>query len=518
MEDHQWRGVVEAMGSPSWAESFSTTEARIEGADEIDRRIGEWVLTLTKSHAETLLQAHGVPATASYSPEEIITSPQLAHRESLESVTIAGDGQYQIVGSPYRLACAEECESGSARTSDKSTDADELSTGVSRRRQRSLRGLRVLEVGHVLAAPLAAAVLGALGADVTKLEDVRRLDMYRRRGPYIDSRPETNWSAYFALVNHSKRSFAIDVDSSRGHLRSLLGDADVVIENLGARRARHLGLAASQLGATYPHLLAVSSSGYGQDGPCARYRAYAYNLHASAGLAYLTRNEAGQPAEVDLPWADLISGYALASVIAAWTVGPAGNDGSAIDFAMADLVIGRFNEFIAAASIDPESDANVDRANELAPYAPNGVYATSDGWIAISVADDDTYRKLVEILQYPSLSLDEFAGAGARFDMRRELDIQLNEATGGHKAADLAIQLRSAGIIAEELVPPADVPASNQLKLRGFFAQVDHPEWGTRRLIGIPWRRFGDSAIPLGPPPCLVRQQPIGPLTWRSEG
>ena len=60
----------------------------------------------------------------------------------------------------------------------------------------------MLEAGRVLAVPLAGALLGALGAEVTKLEDLARLDMYRRRGPYIDGEPGTERGAYFALMNH----------------------------------------------------------------------------------------------------------------------------------------------------------------------------------------------------------------------------------------------------------------------------------------------------------------------------
>ena len=65
---------------------------------------------------------------------------------------------------------------------------------------------------------------------------------------------------------------------------------------------------------------------------------------------------------------------------------------------MADLVISHFNEFIAAASADPDSDGQVDRANEISPYAPNGVYVTSDGWIAITVRQDHQYQRLVDAL------------------------------------------------------------------------------------------------------------------------
>lgn len=475
MEDHQWNGVVVAMGSPEWTDRFATTQSRIDGQDEIDARISEWTATLGKIDAETLLQAHGVPATAMYSPAEILSSPQLAHRGSFETIDVDGRPA-TIVGSPYRSLG----ESGEVRS-------------------RSIRGLRVAEVSHVLAVPLAGAILAALGAEVIKLEDLQRIDMYRRRGPYIDNRPGVERSSYFALVNHSKSSQAFDFEYQPDRLAAVLDRSDVVIENVGGKRAARLGIAASEVLRKRPGVLAVSSSGFGQDGPFSSYRAYAYNLQASCCLGYLTRSEDGEPAEIDLPWADVVSGFAVAAVIAAWAVGPSGNRGAGLDFAMADLVIGHFNEFIAAASLDPSSDGTVDRANEMAPFAPNGVYPTEDGWIAISVLDDAAFGALRDTLRVPAP-----APAPDRFAQRKELDALVAAATSTCKAAELARDLRALGIDAEEVVTARQLPDVKQLVDRDFFTSVEHPEWGRKRLIGIPWRPYGRPAIPLGPPPLLV--------------
>jgi crotonobetainyl-CoA:carnitine CoA-transferase CaiB-like acyl-CoA transferase len=472
MEDHQWQGMVEALESPAWAERFDTVAARIDGEDEIDSRVGEWTATRTKFECETVLQAHGVPATGTYSPVEILESPQLRHRGALSPLPLPGGREATIVGSRHR-------------TIGEGTEA----------RPRSLRGLKVLEMSHVLAGPLAGAVLGALGADVVKLEDLGRIDMYRRRGPYIDGEAGGERSAYFALMNHSKRSVAFDVVAEPDRLEDLLDDTDVVIENLGGRRAARIGLAASVLAERRPEILAVSSSGFGQDGPHASYRAYAYNLQAACGLGYLTRDRDGTTAQLDVPVADLISAYALATLVAAWAVGPRGNAGAAIDFAMADLVISHFNEFVAAASLDPDSDAAVDRANDLAPFAPHGVYPSEDGWIAIAVSDADGLARLADAVDDERLN----AAAGDR----RLLDQLVAATTVTRAAATLAAELRAHGITAEEVVEPAQLLEVDQLASRGFFTPVEHPEWGRRRIVGIPWRSYGDPAIPLTAAPRL---------------
>lgn len=484
MEDHQWQGVADAMGSPAWTERFAAVEARIEGADEIDERVAAWTGDRTKVEAETLLQERGVPATAMYPPEELLDSPQLAHRDAFDPLSINGR-QARVVGVPFRVVDGGNSTSGE-------------------RRRRSLRGLRMLEAGRVLAVPLASALLGALGVEVTKLEDLPRLDMYRRRGPYIDGEAGMERGAYFALVNHSKHSAAFDVDAERGRLDALLDRSDVVIENLGPKRASALGLSASCALDTRRELLAISSSGFGLDGPHASYRAYAYNLQASCGLGYLTRNEDGEPAEIDIAWADLISGYALATIIAAWAVGPSGNCGAGIDFAMADLIVAHFNEFLAAANLDPDSDRSVDRANELAPCAPHGVYPAADGWLALSVDSDEQFATLSKVLAHEPLTDPMLAAADDRFDQRRVLDALIAEATQTRDATELSAELRAAGIAAEAVVTIGELLTSSHLASRGFLTEVEHPEWGRRRLVGIPWRPFGAPALPLGPPPLLV--------------
>jgi len=98
MEDHQWRGVVAAMGSPEWADVFSTVQARIESAEQVDEHVAEWARAFTKQDAETLLQSHGVPATAVYSPAEILRSPQLAYREVLEPLPTGSGPEARVVG------------------------------------------------------------------------------------------------------------------------------------------------------------------------------------------------------------------------------------------------------------------------------------------------------------------------------------------------------------------------------------------------------------------------------------
>ena len=311
------------------------------------------------------------------------------------------------------------------------------------------------------------------------------------------------------MVNHSKRSHAADLDADMDELQELLDNTDVVMENFGRHRASTLGLSAYVVMSTGRPVLALGSSGFGYEGPYSAYRVYAYNLHAACGLGYLTRNAAGVPAQMDMAWADLVCGYALATIVAAWAVGPRGNAPAGVDFAMAELVAARFNEFVAAASIDPTSDGEVDRANELSPYAPNGVYQTDDGWIAVSVGDDRAFQALRGHVGNPETLGDErFETLTGRWAGRGDLDGAIEDAISSLDAEELAAALRRCGVYAEKVIPAQELPSDPHLSARQFFAPVDHPEWGRRRLIGVPWRPEGGPPIALRPPPRLETVDP----------
>jgi len=147
-------------------------------------------------------------------------------------------------------------------------NASESATESADRPDRRLGELRVVEVTNVLAGPLAGATLGAMGADVVRLEDKDRLDIYRGNGPFVDGVKDIERAAYFIGANHTKRSVAGGADTPDDVPgRSMLW-GHVMIENIGASRLNRLGLAAQAVGGADPGL-AISISGYGRTGPCA---------------------------------------------------------------------------------------------------------------------------------------------------------------------------------------------------------------------------------------------------------
>jgi crotonobetainyl-CoA:carnitine CoA-transferase CaiB-like acyl-CoA transferase len=479
VENHQWKGMVAALGAPPWTEGLDDRPARAEHAATITARVADWTRPQDKSTCADLLQRHGVPATAVNPPSELRASPQLAHRG-----TLTPDG---VLDPPWTLRLT-------GSRAPVATGDDRGGSG--------LAGLRVVELTHVLAGPIVGALLGAMGARVVRIEDRDRLDIYRRTGPFAAGIAGPERGAYFAVANHSKSSVAVAGDQVGRVTHRLLADADVLVENVGRSRLDRLGV--DPAAEARDGRLTLHVSGFGTDGPLARYRVYANNVQSYGGLAWMTRDHAGAIARLGTVLADPLSSVAGATVVAAWALGPARIGGGIADLAMAEVVAGTVAEYVAAAAagtgVDPPA------GNDLPPYAPHGVYRTADDrWIALAVHDDDEWSALVAALGAPGLARKDWRRAGPRFLARHHIDDELDRICAHIDAAELVDRLTVACVRAAVVARGADLVTDEHLAARGSFPQVTHPDpdLGTARIVGLPWRFAGRGPLPLAGPPAL---------------
>ncbi|WP_231967326.1 CoA transferase [Mycobacterium sp. E136] len=445
VENHQWKGLLAAFGNPGWALGLDERPARIEHANLINAKVTEWTRERRKADCAAVLQANGVPSTPVNRPDELLDSPQLAHRNSLIRTRI-GDRDVTVLGPPWRTTCG----------------------AMGERRPGGLRGLRIAELTHVLAGPIIGSLLGAMGATVVRLEDLDRLDIYRRSGPFADGIAGVERGAYYAVANHSKRSVLIDRDNAVGDVAAALSEADVVIENVGSSRLDRLRVAPAELAASGRLVMRVS--GFGSDGPLAGYRVYANNVQAYGGLAGLTMGTNGEPARLGTVLADPLSSVVAAVVVAAWAVGPRADTGAVVDLSMSEVVASTVSEYVAAASTEQlTADPTVRRA----------VHRSADShWVAVELSGDESVN----------------------FH-----DGELAERIGSSQAEDAAAELAGVGVGAAVVRSADELVVDPHLAAREFFPEIAHPdpELGTGRLVGLPWRFAGEGPVPLGPPPAL---------------
>lgn len=483
-DNHQWAGMVRAMGDPEWTRGLDERPARAEHRDRINREVERWTLSQGIAECAERLQAHGVPSTPVNGPDELLGSPQFSARGFIQPARLGGV-ETRAPGRPYTWA----------GTGGTSTPRAEVG---------GLAGLRIAEFAHVLSGPIAGALLGAMGAHVVRFEDLARLDLYRRTGPFAHGVAGPERGAYFAVANHSKHSLAVDVAEEPDAAPRLARQADVVLENFGSKRMERLGVDAAHSLAERPGQLYVSISGFGQSGPLATYRAYANTVHAYGGLTHLTRDTEGEPIHVTTVVADPLSSLTAATVIAAWALAKE-RPGGVVDLSMAEVVAARLAEFIAEAGAGGECrlPAGCDRF----PYAPHGIHPTADDrWLAIAVQSDAEWDALLEELgRPPSLGDPAWSKASERWAARRAIEAALDEITRGEDADALFHRLQRAGVRACPVWTGAELIHDRHLAARGFFPEIDHPDPDLRdaRLVGLAWRFVGEGPVPLRPPPRL---------------
>jgi crotonobetainyl-CoA:carnitine CoA-transferase CaiB-like acyl-CoA transferase len=328
--------------------------------------------------------------------------------------------------------------------------------------------------------------------------------LYRRTGPFARGVAGVERGAYFAVSNHSKRSFAVDVAAEPDAASWLADQSDVVLENFGSKRMTRLGVDADARMTARPETLYVSLSGFGQSGPLASYRAYANNVHAYGGLSLLTRNENGELLHVGSVLADPLASLTAATVIAAWALSP-DRPGGVVDLSMAEVVADKLSEFITEAALG--ENRTIPTGCDRYPFAPHGIHPTADErWIALEVHSDSEWARLVDVLgRPPELGHPAWSRAAERWQARRSIQSALDRITSESRADDLFHRLQGAGIRACPVWTGAQLIEDRHLAERAFFPVIDHPEpdLAGSRIVGLAWRFVGEGAIPLGPPPSL---------------
>ncbi|HYY04063.1 MAG TPA: CoA transferase [Gaiellaceae bacterium] len=355
-----------------------------------------------------------------------------------------------------------------------------------------LAGIRVLELGRVLAGPFCGMLLADLGAEVIKVEPPQGDDA-RTFGPFVR---ET--STYHRLLNRGKLGISLDLKrpDDLQVLRELLARTDVLVENFRPGTLGRLGLPIADIRREHPRLVVVSITGFGQDGPLRDLPAYDLLVQAMSGLMSATGPVGGGPTRSAVSLGDLVPGLygALGAVAALYDRERTGR-GRHVDVAMLDSVVSLLESVAMRAlhSDEPIEPLGTDHALS----APFGTYRTADGEIAIAIANDALFERFAETLGRRDWPRDpRFATDADRARHRLELRSEIEAALDGLSSDDALARLREAGI-----------PAGPLLGVREALQQ---PHVLARRMVVEDedgFRTLG-SALKLGDESTLPRRAP----------
>jgi crotonobetainyl-CoA:carnitine CoA-transferase CaiB-like acyl-CoA transferase len=341
----------------------------------------------------------------------------------------------------------------------------------------SLVGLRVLDLAAVLAAPVAATLLGEFGADVIKVEDPGRGDFPRRHAADVGGR-----TPQWLQEGRNKHSVTIDLRKRAGQdlARRLAGKSDVAVVNFRPQTAARWGLAPDDLLGLNDQLIVLCVTGYGLTGPYAERGAFDRIASAFSGHTEVSGYPDRPPVRGGFATIDFLSAYLGAfAVLAALRARDNGEGGQVIDLALYEAAF-RANE-AALAEFAASGRPRVRVGNRHPTIVPATECTAADGRrISYHAGTDPLLQRLAEVIEHPDLLSDpRFATYEARVGNQDELYRIVEVWVRARPASEVVRQFSDAGIPASSVNTLADLLENEHFRARGTFEMIVDEELGT---------------------------------------
>jgi crotonobetainyl-CoA:carnitine CoA-transferase CaiB-like acyl-CoA transferase len=363
-----------------------------------------------------------------------------------------------------------------------------------------LTGIRVIEFCTVAAGPYCGMLLADMGADVIKVEHPAGGDTMRAWPPINDG-----YSENFASVNRNKRSVTLDLKNP-GDLeraRTLVLDADVLIENNRPGVMRRLGLDSESLRRAKPSLVYCSISAYGQEGPRSSEGGFDLTIQAMAGIMSVTGEPDGAPVKCGVPLSDFCAGlYGAFAVAAVLTRVRAGGPGDHIDVPMLGTSLAvaalQTSEYFGTGR-DPGKLGSAHPRN-----APYQAFKAGDGYFAMAAGNDGLWKAACGAVGLPELADDpRFASTTLRSNNQAALKALLEAEFAKHTAREMLEKFRAAGVPCAPINTYSEALQDEQVRHMGWVQDITLPSGRQTRTFGSPLR-FSGKAVPiLRDPPAL---------------
>jgi crotonobetainyl-CoA:carnitine CoA-transferase CaiB-like acyl-CoA transferase len=344
-----------------------------------------------------------------------------------------------------------------------------------------LSDIRVTDFTAFWAGPVATQFLGALGADVIKLEGVRRPDGMRfsaGRPPDWDQWWE--WGPVFLCSNNNKRGISVELSNEAGRAIALelIATSDLVLENFSPRVMENFGLDWDVISAANPRAVMVRMPAFGLDGPWRDRVGFAQTMEQATGMAWMTGHSDGPPV-IPRGVCDPMAGlHAAFAAVAALVIRDRDGAGMHVESTMVESALNVAAEMLVEYS---RNGIEMRRDGNRGPGAsPQGIYRCEgeDDWVALAALDGDARVALADLIGRPDPAPDEIDKLIADWTARRSVA----EAVGA---------LRARGVAAAPLAAAASLLTDPQLLARGFWETVDHPVAGSFLCTGMPFAFTG---------------------------
>jgi crotonobetainyl-CoA:carnitine CoA-transferase CaiB-like acyl-CoA transferase len=366
-----------------------------------------------------------------------------------------------------------------------------------------LNGIRVLDLTRILSGPLCSMMLAEFGADVITIEHPDKGDEVRAWPPFLDT--DKSFSSYFATINRSKRSLALDLKSPEGLAiaKKLAAKADIVMESFTPGVADRLGLGYKDIAAINERVIYYSLSGFGQTGPERERRGFDPILQAVSGLMSVTGEKGGGPIKTMVPVADVSAAtHGLAAIMGALFKRERTNRGQAIDISMMDVMVSMLSvvgsRYLVTKEIPPRS------GTENPQRVPSAAFECADGRYVQISPNQPHWATFSNLLEHPEWVTDpRFAGPAARVDHGDELYALIRKAMLRRPLSEWLTLFDENSIVAGPINDLHDVFNHPQILARNMVQYYDAPGVGSVPAIGLPFKFSEADPRIRRPPPRL---------------
>lgn len=345
----------------------------------------------------------------------------------------------------------------------------------------ALSGLRVIEMGSLIAGPFCGQILGDFGAEVIKLEDPKTGDPMRQWGRSLPK----GLSPWWPVIGRNKKSVTVDLRTPQGQdlARALIARADVVVENFRPGAMEKWGLGYEALSASNPRLIMARMSGYGQTGPYANRPGYGLIGEAMGGLRHVTGEADRPPARAGISIGDSLAAmHGVMGITMALHARERTGRGQMIDVALYESVLAVMENLVTEYDL---TGYVRERSGSILPgIAPSNVYPCAEGEMILIGGNGDTvFARLCEAMGQPGLATDpRFIDHASRGNNQGELDGLIAAWTSGFKLDDLLTHLEAQGVPSGRIYRAPDMLEDPQFAARDSIVETDHPVFGRIKM------------------------------------
>jgi crotonobetainyl-CoA:carnitine CoA-transferase CaiB-like acyl-CoA transferase len=515
MSPRQWHGLRAWLGEPAelQAPDFDVIATRFAAWPQISVLVRALFADKTRAELVSAGQAHGVPIAAVLSPSETLSSDHFRATGAIIDAELAPDVATRVPVGYFRVngrhagfrAPAPAVGQHRARWQAAPASVPAPSTSVG---GYPLDGLRIVDLGIIVAGGELSRLFADLGAEVIKVENAAYPDGLRQK------RVGDSMSESFAWTHRNKLGFGVDLRNPEGKqiFRRLVASSDAVFANFKPGTLAALGLSYDELRGVNPQIVLAESSAFGDTGPWSTAMGYGPLVRAATGVSRLwtsedAKSDAGGGArhafyDATTIFPDHVVGRITAiAALAALIHRDRTGTGARVHVSQAEVVVNQLDTcYVTQAARESESAAMRDDTSVHAVYPCSG----DDEWCVVSIRSDADWRSAATVLDRPELADDpRFASGNSRRANRRELIAQLSEWTSMRTPLQAAEALQSAGVPAGPMNRPPDIPEDPQLRHRDLFRDMTHP------LIGHPLPAETGPAPFRHIPPAPQRPAPV---------